>query len=190
MLGADREGDMVVIELKRDRTPRDTLAQALEYASFIEDLDSEQISSILRNYLGDESGSLAECHRDYFNIKPEETVAFNKDQRIVIIGQDVTDEIRQTSSFLRKKGLRVTCIEFSFFQAEGGLKLLSHEIVIGREPLKISKVESGSRVKITEEEFIDSLDKNGKQVFRKTLDHAADNSLPVHSEESAGGRKS
>jgi len=29
LLGVDRNGDMVVVELKRDRTPRDTLAQAL-----------------------------------------------------------------------------------------------------------------------------------------------------------------
>jgi RecB family endonuclease NucS len=29
LLALDRRGDVVVIELKRDRTPRDTLAQAL-----------------------------------------------------------------------------------------------------------------------------------------------------------------
>lgn len=34
LLALDGTGDVVVVELKRDRTPRDTLAQALEYASF------------------------------------------------------------------------------------------------------------------------------------------------------------
>ena len=30
LLGVDREGSVVVVELKRDRTPRDAVAQALE----------------------------------------------------------------------------------------------------------------------------------------------------------------
>lgn len=34
LLGLDRQGDVVVVELKWDRTPRDTIAQCLEYASF------------------------------------------------------------------------------------------------------------------------------------------------------------
>ena len=38
LLAIDRQGDVVVIELKRNRTPRETVAQALEYASFVEKL--------------------------------------------------------------------------------------------------------------------------------------------------------
>jgi RecB family endonuclease NucS len=53
LLGLNREGDVVVVELKRDRTPRETLAQALEYASFVARLDIEQLESILRSYLNE-----------------------------------------------------------------------------------------------------------------------------------------
>jgi hypothetical protein len=38
---------------------------------------------------------LADHHREYFD--QAEAVAFNKDQRIVIVGQQVTPEIRQTA---------------------------------------------------------------------------------------------
>ena len=51
---------MVVVELKRDRTPRDVVAQLLEYASFAERLDVDALESILRVYQKDESLSLAE----------------------------------------------------------------------------------------------------------------------------------
>jgi hypothetical protein len=179
-VGLDREGGVVVVELKRDRTPRDTIAQSLEYASFAERLDTAQLEAILGSYLNDESLSLAEHHREYFDLASDEAVAFNKDQRIVIVGQRVTPEIRQTATFLRGKGIRVTCVEFTFFQANGGTRLLSQEIVVGRESEKPRQVTSGSLPVVTQDAFLASLDDNGKAVFSRILDLAQRKSMPVH----------
>ena len=172
LLALDRKGDAVVIELKRDKTPRDTLAQALEYASFTEQLDSQQLEDILRTYLNDESLNLAEYHRQYFEIASDEAVTFNKDQRIVIVGQKITREIKQTASFLRDKGLNVTCVEFSFFQSEDGTQLLSQEIVVGEEASKPAHVASGSLPIITREEFLQACDENGKDFFNTIFEFA------------------
>ena len=60
LLGIDRQGNLVVVELKRDRTPRDTLAQVLEYGSFVEELDTDQLENILKNYLNDDAVNLAQ----------------------------------------------------------------------------------------------------------------------------------
>lgn len=180
LLGIDRHGTAVVVELKRNRTPRDTLAQALEYASFAARLDTEQLEGILRLYQNNDSVSLAEYHRVYFELGPDEAVAFNKNQRIVIVGQTITPEIRQTASFLRSKGIRVTCVEFSFFQANGGTRLLSQEIVVGQEADKPSTVTSGSLPTVTESGFMASLDDNGREVFSQILSLAKDTSMPVH----------
>lgn len=180
LLGLDREGDVVVIELKRDRTPRDTIAQSLEYASFAERLDTVQLEGILRSYLNDESLSLAEHHREYFELGADEAVAFNKDQRIVIVGQRVSPEIRQTATFLRSKGIRVTCVEFTFFQANGGTRLLSQEIVVGTESEKPRHVASGSLPVVTEDAFLASADENGKAVFARILELAKAKEMPIH----------
>jgi len=180
LLAVDKQGDIAVVELKRDRTPRDTLAQALEYASFVERLDYEQLEDIFRTYIDDESANLAQYHRDYFELATDEAAVFNKDQRIVIIGQRVTPEIRQTSTFLRKKGVRVTCVEFTLFETEEGLRLLSSDIVVGKEPAKLSRISSGSLPRITERQFIESLDEYGKPVFEKLLGVARTNAFPVH----------
>lgn len=180
LLALDRVGDVVVVELKRDRTPRDTLAQALEYASFAEQLDVELLDAILQAYMNDESLILAEYHRKYFDLAPDEAVAFNKDQRIVIVGQRVAAEIRQTASFLRSKGIRVTCVEFSFFLANGGTKLLSQEIVVGSELSKPRRVSSGSLPIVKHEDFIQAVDENGRVVFQKILELAQSAGLPIH----------
>ncbi len=76
LLGVDREGNVVVVELKRDRTPRDVVAQALEYAAFAAKLDAAALEGILGEYRPDEPKGLAEQHREYFN--QSEAVAFNR----------------------------------------------------------------------------------------------------------------
>ena len=171
LLGVDRQGDVVVIELKRDRTPRDTLAQALEYASFTENLDIDNLEALFHKYSGDES-SFSDYHRQYFQLEQDEAISFNKDQRIVIVGQRITPEIRQTSIFLRRKGVRVTCLEFGFFEAEEGQKILSSDIVIGRETTKVKTIDTQASQKITQKEFIESLDDNGLPFFQRLFQFA------------------
>lgn len=180
LLGLDRYGNVVVIELKRDRTPRETIAQVLEYVSFVEDLDVEQLSSIMTKYYSDETICITELHRDYFQLDPNDAVAFNKDQRMVILGQCITPEIRQTASYLRTKGLKLTCVEFTFFQATEGTKLFSQEIVIGKEADKSIQITASPIPVVTEEIFMSSLDGFGKDVFSKILTHARERLMPIH----------
>ena len=178
LLGVDREGSVVVIELKRDRTPREAVAQALEYAAFAERLDIDALEDIVRRYQNDESLSLADHHREYFALDEAAAVAFNKDQRIVIVGQLVTPAIRQTAAFLGSKGLRVTCVEFSLFQA-GGARLLSQDVVVGREYAKPRRVVSGSRPVVSEAEFLQSCDEQGRSFFLRLFEMARAQSLPI-----------
>lgn len=180
LLGLDRDGRVVVVEIKRDRTPRDTVAQALEYASFAARLDAGQLEGILQSYLNDQSLTLAEFHREFFGLGPDEAVAFNKDQRIVVVGQTIRPEIRQVASFLRSKGIEVTCIEFTFFRGDGGTSLLCQEIVVGKESDKPKQPSSGSRATVTEEAFLESADDNGKIFFSQMLAHARERSMPIH----------
>ena len=169
LLGVDREGNVVVVELKRDRTPRDVIAQALEYAAFAAKLDAAALEGILGQYRPDEPQGLAEQHREYFD--QTEAVAFNKDQRIVIIGQRVTPEIRQTALFLGAKGVQVTCAEFSFFQAAGGGRLLSQEVVVGGEQAK-PHGRPRRTAPLSRAEFLESCDDHGRAVYSRILDLA------------------
>ncbi|MFJ3422215.1 endonuclease NucS domain-containing protein [Streptomyces sp. NPDC086082] len=50
LLGIDAEGALHVLELKRDRTPRDVVAQLLDYGSWVQDLSNEQVREIYGAY--------------------------------------------------------------------------------------------------------------------------------------------
>lgn len=98
---------------------------------------------------------------------------------MVIVGQKITNEVRQTASFLRSKSMRITCVEFSFFQADGGTRLLSQEIVVGQELAKPMRVSSGSLPLVSEEEFIQALDENGRHLFKQLLQFANAHAMPI-----------
>lgn len=49
-LGIDSSGNTVIIELKRDRLPREALVQAIDYASDVSDWDLERFQTICKGY--------------------------------------------------------------------------------------------------------------------------------------------
>lgn len=180
LLALDRQGDAVVIELKRGRTPRDVLAQALEYASFVETLGYDGLEAILRKYSGEDNTMLSEAHAADFELGDGQAVAFNKSQHIIIVGSDITPEIRQTSVFLRKHGIDVTCVEFSFFRTASGEQLMSSEVVVGGEALGGPAPDVVSLPKTTKDQFLAACDEAGKRVFTVLLAYSDSKKLPVH----------
>jgi hypothetical protein len=53
ILCVDAEGDLVIVELKRDRTPREITVQALDYASWVTGLSNDRVIAIANEYLDD-----------------------------------------------------------------------------------------------------------------------------------------
>lgn len=51
LLAIDEQGDIVILELKRDRTPREVVAQGLDYASWVAAQEPPQIEEIAHKYL-------------------------------------------------------------------------------------------------------------------------------------------
>lgn len=50
LLAVDAEGAVHVLELKRDRTPRDVVAQTLDYGSWVAELDHSAVVSLFEEY--------------------------------------------------------------------------------------------------------------------------------------------
>ena len=51
LLALDREGHLVIIELKKDRTPREVVAQLLDYGSWIKGIGDDDIAASLKSTL-------------------------------------------------------------------------------------------------------------------------------------------
>jgi RecB family endonuclease NucS len=66
LLAIAPDASLVLIELKRDKTPRDIVAQALDYATWVQDLKPDRIAQIYRNFSNGkpEMGSARDAARD------------------------------------------------------------------------------------------------------------------------------
>lgn len=178
LLGIDKSGNTVVVELKRAKTPRETIAQILEYASFIEKLDYSQLNEIFQGYSGEEN-NLDEYHQQYFKNQPDSKVSFNKSTRLIIISQEISREIQQTAQYLQNKGVDIHCMEFKYFETSAGEKIITSDRTIGDESFIPRPVYSASLPKVNQEQFLTFLDNNGLQVFHSVFEFAAKRGLII-----------
>src|SRR5207302_11160475 len=51
LLAIDSDAQLVVVENKRDRTPRDVLAQTIDYASYVASLTPGEVASLFASYV-------------------------------------------------------------------------------------------------------------------------------------------
>ena len=165
------------MELKRGRTPRETIAQLLEYASFIESLDYEQLNSLFKEYSGEEI-DLEDYCKEYFSGTEQENISWNKASILLIVGQTISNEIKQTALFLRKRGIDVRCAEFKYFLAENK-KIFTCDYIIGSEDIVKARLQTTSLHKVDKESFLKSIDENGKYIFETLLNYAHNKDLLV-----------
>src|SRR5271170_5970924 len=88
LLAIAPDGSLVLIELKRDRTPREVVAQALDYAVWVEKLRAEEIASIYHRFAP--GRSLAEDFRQRFGQNLEED-SLNQSHQIIIVASSLDD---------------------------------------------------------------------------------------------------
>jgi hypothetical protein len=128
LLGMDSEGSLVILELKKDKTPRDVVAQTLDYASWVKDLSYKQMDAIATNYL---KVSLREAFNKKFVMDiPEE---INKNHSIVIVASELDPSSERIVQYLSSEyDMNINCIFFDFFK-EGNQEFLGRSWLMDPE---------------------------------------------------------
>lgn len=112
LLGIDRQGDILILELKRDRTPRDVIAQILDYASWIRNLDYEEINAIASDYLKE---SLPEAFRKHFDEPLPENI--NTAHSMVIVASEFDESSERIVQYLADEyRININVVFFTFFK--------------------------------------------------------------------------
>lgn len=96
LLAIDAEGQLVIAELKRDKTPRDIVAQTLDYASWVQNLSRDRISELYERF--HDGQSLEAGFEERFGCPlPEE---INLSHRLVIVAASIDPATERIINYL------------------------------------------------------------------------------------------
>ncbi len=142
LLCVDDSGDLVLVELKRDKTPRDVTAQALDYASWVRDLDYNRVIAIADKYLGD-GHSLKAAFKNQFGAKLPDTL--NERHRMLIVASQIDAGTERIVTYLSDQhGVDINVATFSYFKDKDDLEMLARVFLIEPENVEYRSRTKGS----------------------------------------------
>lgn len=140
LLAIDGDGNLHVLELKRDKTPREVVAQILDYGSWVATLSRDDVIDIADKHLDQPFEAAFE---DVFGIAPPDEV--NGDRQLTLVASELDNASERIVSYLRGFGVPINAVFFSYLEDDGRRYLArswlatSDEDSSGTAPAKRSK---------------------------------------------------
>ena len=125
LLAIDQQDRWIVIELKRARLYRDAITQALDYASSIAQMDSEDLEELLRSglaALGDADELASAVRRQLDGEDGPREVA------VLLAGLGADAGLERIVAHLGGYGIPISIVTFEAFEVQDGPRLLIREV--------------------------------------------------------------
>ena len=126
LLALAPDGSVVLIELKRDRTPREVVAQALDYASWVSRLGADDIAEVYSRFAP--GRSLADDFRQRFGQELDDDT-LNLSHQIVVVAASLDDSTERIIIYLSEYGIPINVLCFQVF-THGTEQLISRSWLI------------------------------------------------------------
>lgn len=115
LLAIDKDARIIVIELKRNKAPRDIVAQILDYTSWLSQLSEDELNNITKKYI---HRDIKEAFESYFNLKYS---SVSKHEVIgILVAQKYPKQLLDSISFLIKSGISIRVIKYSWLKDVSG----------------------------------------------------------------------
>jgi hypothetical protein len=129
LLAIAPDASLVLIELKRDCTPREIVAQALDYASWVDRLTPDQIAQIYRRFSNGKD--LGAAFEQRFG-QPLDEDALNASHQVIIVAAGLDDSTERIIGYLNEREIPINVLFFQVFD-HGTDKLISRTWMIDPE---------------------------------------------------------
>jgi hypothetical protein len=126
LLALNQDGQLIIIELKRSLTPREVVAQALDYASWVQGLPPDKIAGVYDDYT--RGGSLTDAFKDRFGIELDEE-QLNGSHQVVVVASTLDPSTERIVNYLNGMDVPINVIFFQAFQ-DGENQYLSRSWLI------------------------------------------------------------
>lgn len=126
ILAIDKTGTLYIFELKRWKSDKENLLQALRYGQIFGQYDYHLLDELYKKSKGNVT-ELIEDHKNYFNLGPNEEIRkedFNRKQHFLIITDGTDIDTRQAINYWRKTGLLIDAIIYRVYETLPGEKII------------------------------------------------------------------
>jgi hypothetical protein len=140
LLAIAPDASLVLIELKRDRTPREVVAQALDYAAWVDTLTPDRIAQIYQRF--SKGGDLSAAFKAKFGEDLDED-SLNESHQIILVAASLDDSTERIINYLNARDIAINVIFFQVFQ-HGAQQLLSRAWLIDPGETQVNVATSAS----------------------------------------------
>lgn len=131
VLAMDTDGQLVVVELKRDDSGKNVDLQALKYAAYCSTMTLEEVARVHADYVGGQlTTEQAEASIRKF-VTNEEFTEIGDTPRIMLVAREYRNEVTASVKWLRDKhGIDITCIKWDVYQTPDGRVMVDTSTLI------------------------------------------------------------
>jgi Endonuclease NucS len=130
-LGIDNNGNLVIVELKRDTVAREALTQALDYASDLATWEIDKVSEVCLAFTGQ---SLEDFFGNKFPDQSSGELTINQAQRLLLVGFSIEESLNRMIEWLSSRfSVGVNAIILKYVKTASGEELLSRTVIIPEE---------------------------------------------------------
>lgn len=129
LLGIDEDGRLVVFELKRGNLTRDAVAQAIDYASFLADLEPDDLARHIESNSGKLGTDLITDFSQWYQNQFQRAISEIGTPRVILVGLGVDERAKRMVAFLARCELDISLITFQGFKS-GADTLLARQVEV------------------------------------------------------------
>lgn len=118
LLAIDKEGTLVVLELKRDASGKTVELQAIKYAAYCSTLTFNDILELHRQYLTKKGKPIDSegTRRKITEFVSDEFEELNDKPRIILVSREYRPEVTASILWLRKFGVDIRCVKLTPYE--------------------------------------------------------------------------
>ncbi len=131
LLGLDRTGNLVVIELKRTEDGGHMELQAIRYAAMVSTMTFAKVVSVHADYLKvhGKDGDAEAAILDFLGLDEPNQEEFAQDVRIILASAEFSKELTSSVMWLNQRDMDIRCIRLKPYKLEGKILLDVQQII-------------------------------------------------------------
>jgi len=132
LLAIQPSGELVIVELKRDKAPREAVAQALDYASWLDKISEADLLEIAEDHL---HGPLSDAFEDKFGKEMPAISAHN--HRILLVGSALDAAAERIINYLAQRhSVNLNAVFFRYVKLSSGQEILARSVLVAESVLQ------------------------------------------------------